>query len=184
MSTKTFTEREQAVIDRVEADLLSGRYFTLIANSHKSVPLGRGPASARGWGGAMQAIAKFAAEGDWFASVAYRTLGRVNLYLTPNEVHAQIAARFADIVAEGYTDVIGMTGPEASRPSAYEHPTTLRQAILLALLMVEVHHRSDFLGSVPGIGWCLRALMERENVPVSAHLFPALHAAEALRAQS
>lgn len=177
----TTTARDQAVIERVERDLLSGRYFTLREQSNKSVPLGGGPINSRHWADMMGAVATFATGGDRFAATAAKILGRVNLYLTPNEAVAQVAGAIAGVVREDYYDVIEATGPEASRPSAHTHPTTLRVAIMHALLMVEVEMSAGYIGSVPGIGWALRALMEREDITVPAYLFPRLAKAEAAR---
>jgi hypothetical protein len=173
MDTKTYTDSEQVVIDRVEADLLSGNYFTLRERSNRSARLGGPAVSSRGFSGVMQALAKFAGDSDWATSVAAPALRSVNAYVTPNEVLAQVAASLAKSVHDGYFDVIGATGPEAGRSSAHQHKVTLRQAITLALLMVEVEHGVGYHGSVPGVGWCLAALMEREGMIVPAHLFPA-----------
>jgi hypothetical protein len=175
--TDTFTPQQQAVIDRVESDLVSGRYFDRIAISNRSVPLGRPPIASRHWAAIMKALATYAADGDRAAATAAKVFGKVNLYLTPNEVIAQVAEVLAKVVREGYFDVIGATGPEGGRRSAHQHPTDLRQAIRLALLMVEVEMVAGYLGHLPGLGWALAHLVERENVSVSHWLYPTLAAA-------
>jgi hypothetical protein len=180
---QTLTPERQAVVDRVEAGLLDGSYFARSATGNRSVPLGRGPIAGRNWAQIMQAVALFATDGDRNVATAHQILGRVNPYLTTNEVVAQVSERLAVVASKGYHDVIGATGPESGRPSSHQHPTTLRQAIILALLLIEVEHAAGNVGHVPGIGWCLRALMDREGITVPAHLFPRLAAAEAKRAQ-
>jgi hypothetical protein len=172
MTTATLTPQQQKVVDRVEADLLSGRYFDLIAASNRSVPLGGPPIASQYWAGIMQAIATFARDGDRSAATAYRLFGTINLYLTPNEVVAQVATGLAKVVREGYFDTIGATGPGASRRSAYEHATDLRTAIRLALLMVEVQMSAGYLGTVPQVGWALQSLVERERVSISSAVYP------------
>jgi hypothetical protein len=166
------TARDQAVIDRVEADLLSGRYFTLKATSNRSVPLGRGPIASRDWANIMRAIAVYAAGGDRSAATASKLFGRINLYLTPNEVVAQVAEVLAEVVREGYWDVVAATGPDAGRPSQHQHATDLHEALRLALLMTEVELNAGWIGHAPGIGWCVDALMKREGVTALAHVYP------------
>lgn len=171
MSTQT-TTRDQAVIDRVEENLLSGYYFTLIERSNKSVPLGRGPIRSRDWANIMEAIAKYAQQGDRSAATARALFGRINLYLTPNEVIAQVAGVLAEVVRKGYYDVVRATGPEPGRPSSHEHATDIREALRLALLMTEVEAAAGYIGHVPGIGWCVKALVEREGITVYEAYMP------------
>lgn len=176
----TISERDQQVIDRVEGELLSGRTFALIAQSHASVRLGGPPATSRGYGKIVEALGRFARQGDWHTAAVREAITSLNPYVTPSEQIAQVAYAVGKFVREGYFDVISATGPEASRPSAHQHAITLRQAILLKMLMVEVEEAADFAGSVPGVGWCVQALMEREGMDFPAHLFP-LHTAEQKR---
>lgn len=184
MTTKTYTEREQSIIDRVEQELTSGKTFHLISQSYFSKPLGGPPATARGYGRIIQTLGRFAAEGDWHLAAVREAISVLNPYVTPGEQIALVARSLCNFVNEGYYDVIGATGPEAGRPSAHQHPITLRQAILLKMLMVEVEEAADSAGSVPGLGWCVRALMERENMTIPAHLLLPPHvAAEKRRAE-
>lgn len=164
--------REAATIARVEADLLSGRYFRLIANSHNSVPKGGPPVTSGGWAKAMEAVAKYAQMGDRAAATAAQVFGKINLYATTNEVVAQVATRLAEVAATDYYDVIRATGPEPGRPSSHTHPTDLRSALYLALLMTEVRVVVGYHGSAPGIGWVVQHLVERENLPVYACYLP------------
>jgi hypothetical protein len=172
MTTATLNPQQRLAIGRTEENLLSGRYFDLIAASNRSVPLGGPPIASQHWAGIMQAIATFARDGDQSAATAVRLFGTINLYLTPNEVIAQVAAGLAKVVREGYFDVVGATGPAASRRSAYEHTTDLRTAIRLALLMVEVEMSAGYIGHVPQVGWVLRLLVKRERVSVSSAVYP------------
>ena len=172
MTTTTLNPQQRLAIGRTEENLLSGRYFDLIAASNRSVPLGGPPIASQYWAGIMQAIATYARDGDRSAATAYRLLGRINLYLTPNEVVAQVAEGLAEVVREGFFDVIGATGPGASRRSAYQYGTDLPQAIRLALLMVEVEMSAGYIGHVPQVGWALRLLVERERVSVHSAVYP------------
>lgn len=172
MNTTTFTENEQKVIARVETGLLNGQYFSLIANGNRSVPKGGAPINSRHWADIMKAVAAYAAGGDQSAATAFKIFGRINLYLTPNEVIAQVADVLGEIVREGYYDVITATSPEPGRPSSHQHATDLREAIRLALLMSEVEMSAGYIGHVPGVGWVLRHLAERESVTVYACYLP------------
>lgn len=173
--TTTHTEADQRVIDRVEQELLSGRTFFLIWQARKSAPLGGPAINSRGYGQIIATLGRFAAQGDWHVAAVREAISALNPYVTTDEVIAQVAAALQQFVAEGYYDVIGATGPEASRPSAHQHTVTLRQALLLSMLMVEVEEAAGYSGSVPGMGWCKQALMEREQMTFPQHLFP-LHA--------
>ncbi len=177
--TREYTESEQSTIARVEADLLSGRYFHLIANGNRSVHGYASAIAARGYGGILQALGRYAAQGD--REVAAVSKIHVNPYGTTNEAIAQVASGLAKVASEGYYDVIGATGPEASRPSAHQHKTTLRVALGMALLMTEVKMVAGFSGSVPNIGWCLDALLKRENYPIYPMTYP--HVAEYVKAR-
>jgi hypothetical protein len=172
MNTTELTEGQIQAIERVEKNLLDGHYFTLIANSNRSVPLGGAPINSRHWAGIMKAVATYAASDNRAAATAHKIFGRINLYLTPNEVIAQVATVLAEVVREGYFDVIGATGPEAGRRSAHQHPTDLRAALYLALLMSEVEMNAGYIGHVPGVGWVIQHLVERENVTVYACYLP------------
>lgn len=176
MSTSTLTESQQQTVERVERKLVSGDYFTLIVNSNRSGRLGRGPIASRDWARIMQVVATYASTGDRAAATAFRIFGRINLYLTPNEVVAQVAEALAEVARDGWHDVVGATGPGAGRPSQYDHPTDLRAAIMLALLMCEVQMNAGYTGRAPGIGWVLRHLIERENITVPTRL-PRVYAA-------
>jgi hypothetical protein len=172
MNTTELTEGQIQAIERVEKNLLSGDYFTLIANSNRSVPLGGASINSRHWADIMKAVATYAASDGRAAATAFKIFGRVNLYLTPNEVIAQVATVLADVVREGYFDVVRATGPEAGRQSAHQHATDLRAALYLALLMSEVELNAGNIGHVPGVGWALQHLVERENLTVYACYLP------------
>lgn len=162
-----------AAIERVEADLLSGRYFTLIERSNRSTIGYRPMVSGRSYGGALKALATFV-DGDWSASIAAAAVKRINAYGNANEVVAAVAESIAKSVHDGWYDVAQATGPEASRPSAHQHPTTLRKALLLALLMCEVKEGvgPGALGTSGGVGWVITHLLEREGMTIPRHLFP------------
>lgn len=170
--TTTYAADDQQVIDRVEANLLSGYYFTLIANSHNSVPKGGPPVTAEGWGAVIEALGKYARMGDRSAAAARVVVGKVNLYATANEVVAQVANALAEVAREGYYDVVRATGPEPGRPSSHQKATDLRTALSMALLMVEVTAAVGYVGHVPGVGWVVRHLVERENMTVYPMYLP------------
>lgn len=166
------TARDDAAIARVEVDLVSGRYFRLIAASNRSAPLSGAPIASRDWANMMLAIATYARMGDRAASTAAQIFGRVHQYLTPNEVVAQVADALAEVARSGWYDVRSASGPNPGHPSSHEHPTTLRDALWLALLMTEVEMSAGNIGHVAGPGWVLQRLVARENITVHQVYLP------------
>lgn len=171
MST-TFTENQQKTIERVESDLLSGRYFTLIAQAARSRYGYQPPVGARYWGAAMVAISQYATWGDRPADEASQILGKVNLYGTEAQAVQQVAEIVADIVRKGWFDTFVATGPEPGRRSDHQHDTKLRDALRLALLVNEVQAALNFNQPVARLGWVLQHLIERESVIVYACYLP------------
>jgi len=168
------TTNEQAIIERVERELVTGESFRLIERSEYSrFTCGdRIPARSQDWARLIGALAKYAEQGDRAAQAVATVLGGgINPYLTNGEILAKVAAGFAKVVQNGWDDVIGRTGPEPGRPSAYQHDTTLVDAIHLRLAFEEA--RAAFEGSEKaGVGWVLEHLIERENITVFAHYLP------------
>ena len=176
----TEAARREAAYERFKAEYVSGAYF---ARRSFPDPIARyhgGPLHPRQYGGMMEAVARFASQGDWHAAVARHIFGKVNLYSTPTEAVAQVAGGISEFARKGYTDVVGMTGPEAGRPSQYtDKPVTERQSLLLVLLLAEVEMAASKagvgLGHVPGLGWVVSRWMEEQDMSLP-HYFPLLRA--------
>ena len=174
-------EREQQVIDRVRAELISGAAFARGVTTHlaneRVQRCGPPPIRHDEWAGMMASLAAFASTSRFGADVANRIMPKINLYGTPWQAMAAINLALSEIVTEGWFDVVAATGPEPGRASSHQHALTEREVVLLALLGHELQaHVAAPLGSAPGVGWCLQAIAEEHGLfPVTRHVFPTLH---------
>lgn len=168
----TTTDRSQ-VLDRYPRDVASGRTFHYIEQSHTSADrMGYYPmVASREYGQVIATLGAAAQIGDRYAAAVADALPKVSPYFNGHQIVAGIARAFGKTVREGWYDVAAATGPEAGRPSAHQHPTDLPHAILLNLILTEVTYALR-LGSVPGPGWAIKALVEETGVRVPAHLLP------------
>lgn len=143
-----------------EADLLSGRVFALAANGHGSRFGYQPPATSRRYAEIMATLARLASRGDRFASVAAALMPTVNLYGTDAQQATALYRAAATLVASPWRDVIGATGPEASRPSAHLHGWTVPQVMAVYLAIREAISES-------GLGWCADAVARAHGVRVA-----------------
>lgn len=174
-ATRTPHDQHEAAYDRAISDLFEGRSFArwgfpdVIARYHG------GAVGSRSYGAAMGVVAKFATMGDWSASIAAKVFHGTNLYSTSNEFRAQINRAISEAASKGYYDVIGATGPEASRPSAHQHETTEHQWMTLYCLHTEVEMAMAevyTIGHVPCVGWPYARWMQENGFSVSPVYFP------------
>lgn len=167
-TVQTDEERHEAAYVRFKAEYLSGAN---LARNGFPDPVARyhgGPITARSYGAIHEAVGRFAGQSDWHAAAAREVFGSVNLYATTHEALAQVTAALARFAREGYTDVVGMTGPEAGRRSQYtDKPMTEWQMLLLNLLQTEVQMAVSAVGGnigfVPGVGWVLDRWMREQQ---------------------
>jgi hypothetical protein len=170
------TEARAARVEDYAKDLTSGRVFILAANGHGSRYGYQPPIRHDSWARIIETIANYAKMGDQAAATARAIVGKVNLYGTEAQAMQSIANALYDVAKGGYFDVIGATGPEAGRRSAYQKEHTLREGIMMYLLLIECEAaiRSGYPngeGDRASIGWCLWDLMKRENVfPYACYL--------------
>lgn len=158
-TTETREERDARIIAEYEQSLMAGRVFANAAASHRSRYGYEPPVSRRDFAHVMAEVAKMAAESDVMAQVAANI--RVNLYGTPSQLCAQVWESIAEAVGRGYDDVVGRSGPEGGRYKVRDYTLAER------LQIVAWAHRmlpTKVSGSVPSIGWCAQALVEREGV--------------------
>lgn len=155
MSTTT-DERRAEMIDGYKADLLSGKAFSMHAMSHRS-RYGYKPPTT-GWPHAMAALAGMAAVSDPLAQVASAIIGRVNLYGDDAQLCAAVYEHAATAIRTGYTDYVGLAGPEPGRRSDRQRAYTLHEVVAVAYwLAYAVRGRT---ASTYGPGWCLAAIAE------------------------
>lgn len=145
-------------ITRVREELLSGRTFHLHAMSARSRFGYEPPIGRRDWAHAMREVAAMANESGALAQVAANI--RVNLYGTASQAQAAVWDGIAEAVGRGYDDVIGRSGPEGGRFA----PRDFTLAERLQLVAWGEAIAAPFAGHVPGVGWAVQAIAEREGV--------------------
>ncbi len=147
-------------LDQFEADLLAGKVFRRTAASGRSVIGYRPPAGARTYAALVQSLAT-AARDDQTAALVAAALACVSPTTTGENMVAGAATGIAAAIEAGFTDKIGMAGPEAGSPSDHQSTYSLRP-------LVEVCAALNF-GSPDfhsGYGWTLEALIERTGATV------------------
>lgn len=152
-------QRRLATLDRYRGEVASGRAAGFIAASNRSADRMnyRHMLPARTYGEVIGILGRAAALGDRYSAAVAAALPKVSPWLNDWQVMAGIADAFGDFIRAPWTDVREATGPEAGRPSSHVHEVTLRDAVVLHLVMAELTYVLQ-LGAVPGIGWALRDL--------------------------
>ena len=151
---------KQETLDRYCEDLQSGRTFVLHSQSSRSIRCYEPPLNRSDWGHVMIVVGDMARESDALAQVA--TSIRVNLYGTRSLAMASIYDAMFKAVNGEYDDVIGRTGPEPGRPSSHRRKFKLSECISLAYWAKAMTAPLDYC--VPGVGWALEALRDKNNV--------------------
>lgn len=164
------TTSDDVVLDRMAADLCSGTYFQRHATASRSARGYRPPLTRSAWSHAMTTIARMASQSDAFAQIAAGILGRVNLYGTRPEAAAQVYEAAAAVLADGFDDVIGRSGPEPGRFSDHQRDFTLAERISLAYWLAEA--TAPMVDCVPSVGWVVTGLAARHRVRTTD--FPSL----------
>lgn len=162
--------KRAAILRTYHADLVSGAVFARAALSHRSAYGYRPPLGNRAWAHALATIAEMAGKGDNYGMVAAAILRPLAScrYQTGPEMAAHIYEAASAAIAEGYTDVLGATGPEAGRRSSYERPFTAAECAVIAVWLTEAIRL--VAESTTSIGWCLAHVIGAERV--HTHLLP------------
>lgn len=176
-------ERQQATLERYRGEIASGTAAHFIAESNASADRMnyRHMAPARTYGAVVQVLGQLAGMGDMYADAASQALRAISPFLNDWQVMAGVARTFSDFIRAEWTDTREATGPEAGRPSSHRQAVAPVNAVVLHLALTELGYHLQ-LGSVPGPGWCLRAIVAEMigDLPMSCGLaFP--RTAEALR---
>lgn len=178
--------RRQVILDRALASPPEARLVVHAQAAHSNRYVTGAPTacvSSQSIMRILESLGRFGRESDWAAHVAAQVARRAltGMYQTDREVAMHIAEALADCAREGWFDVRGATGPAAGPHSRYQRLTTMRQALLMEALSVELSYHLQ-LGSVPGPGWLLEAMLEAENVNISRVCLPEVHRALAMSA--
>lgn len=158
-----YNDAQLAVIERVERELITGRSLSLAAQGHKSRPYGS-VLHRQNWCELVDAMATMASKSDALAQLAVAVIGKANLYEDRRGLCANAYDAALSAWGRGYDDVVGRSGPEGSRYDV--KPYGIGDALILAHWLAWGTRSSQ--DSVPGVGWCVAALVERHNIPASA----------------
>jgi len=147
------SESKEEIIERIKADLQSGRYFALgemSARSHR----GYEPClSRRDWANVVEVVARMAKESDPLAQVASAVLRHLNLYGTPSQLEAAISAGALEAIKAQYDDVIARSGPEPPNSRFWKRPFSLDECIAIACWVQAALDTFNSGRGVPGRGW-------------------------------
>jgi hypothetical protein len=161
--TETQTARNAEILERYEANLLSGETLRLKAASIGSVRGDHVIVGRQAFAHALQTLGRMANESDALAQVAghvTQALVRTQ-YQTRHEMGARIADAAYMAVKAGFDDVVGRSGPEGGRFQV--KPFNLHQTVAINLWISEaVRHCNP--GASPEIGWALAHFARQENV--------------------
>lgn len=155
----TITDRNIEVIDRYRSEIQSGLAADRISSSNRSADRMnyRHMVPARTYGEVVTILGRTAAMGDIYAEAASKALTKISPFLNDWQVQAGIADAFSQFIRTDWYDTREATGPEAGRPSSHTQPVSLRTAVILHLVLCEVSYALQ-LGTLPGPGWCLKAI--------------------------
>lgn len=163
MSGLADTDRQREVLDRYRSGLHTGAVFGRAAIGHRSRFGYEPPINRRDWSRAVRVLAEMGADGDQYAQVAQRCVGRINLYGVASEAAGAIYEAASMAVHDGYTDVIGRAAPDAAGPpSHFERAFSLHECTAIAVWLHAAVRPFDHGGC--GIGWALQAVCEEEGI--------------------
>jgi len=151
----TRTDRDTQIIAKYEQDLLSGVVFTRWATAERSYIGYRPPTHRRDFALLVEALGKLAGESDETAQIVHAMVTKLHLYGNTEELYASAYQAAAEAVRKGYTDVIGLASPEPPRRRDALRPYQLSTLLRVDETLSLVRHRE--------VGWCAKALIERER---------------------
>lgn len=167
---ETREQRDKKVIAGYAANLESGRAFTLVAMSARSIIGYQPPASSREYTQALAVLAEGARLGERQAQLVSCVLRKLPaLGLDSGQCVARMYDSAAEELASGFYDLMKAASPEPGRRSDNEKQYTLKDRITLAATL---HCAARCYLPSGGIGWCLEALIKSEGVRVIAEARP------------
>lgn len=174
MSALVLDPALQRTLDRYRGEVRSGAAASFITASNLSADRMnyRHMLPARAYGEVIGILGRAAALGDSYSAAVAAALPKVSPWLNDWQVQAGVAEAFGGFIRSQWTDVREATGPEAGRPSSHVRDVTLREAVVLHLVLTEMTYALQ-LGSVPGPGWALVALArEVDALPLIRSALP------------
>lgn len=151
-----------AIVDRYAGDLDTLKAFANAEASHRSRRSYMPPLTNREYGKVIEALGRMAQSGPRMASVAHKTLAKVNPYGDRAQACVSVFSGFAEALRGEFFDVARAASPEPGRYSDNHKAYTLADKIVAyAWANVVLAGLTD---SVPGHGWALTDLAAREGI--------------------
>lgn len=166
MTTQTRDEALQERLAQHEADMMSGRAFTLHAMSAGSIIGYQPPRGHRYYAKALTLLAAGAAISDRQATLVAYILHSLPLHQTGGDSVRMMYQAAAEALRNGYFDTIRNASPEPGRRSDNEHEYNLNDRIVLAHTLAQA--AACFLPTGSIIGWCLSDLTTRQRLESEA----------------
>lgn len=155
---------DQTVIARVEAELMSGRTFSLCAASFKSIRGYQPPTGHRQYAAAIAVLAEGAKLSDRQATLVSRVIGSLPLHMQAGDMVGRMYEVARKALDEPYFDTIRNASPEPGRHSDNVHDWTLADRLAFKATLAVAASKIVPTGSV--LGWAFEALVERDHVRV------------------
>lgn len=156
------TDTRATALASFAADVDNLRTFLYGEASHAS-RRSTGPINPREYGVVIERIGRMAQGSAKQAQIARDMLSKINLYGDRGQLCATVfRSVFETMRAGDFLDVIGATGPEASRRSAHMQPWTLTDKIIARAWCNVL--TAGFTASVPGHGWALTDLAAEHGI--------------------
>lgn len=151
-----------ATLERYERNLMDGTRWALVYQSERGQIGYRSMLNPNDYAAALAILADLAREGGMCAELASAAVRKINLYGTVHDMVAAVADAFAETMRNPYDDVAARTGPEPVRYSTAQKPWPLRVRLIADCHLARIGWLTR--SYVPGYGWCLTELCERERV--------------------
>lgn len=151
-------EQNARQVDKYRDDLRSGRTLALHAQSHRSRYGYKPPVGHRQWAHTIETLGRMGRESDALAQIASHIVGKLNLYGDDAQLCAAVYSGAFEAVHKGYTDYVGLAGPEPGRRSDRQRPYSLRETVNLAYWLILACKGAT--SSTTGPGWCLQVVAE------------------------
>lgn len=163
-ATRALTEGEQKQVDGVAENLMSGRGFSLVAQSARSIIGYQPPLGFHKQAKVLRILAAGASISDRQATLFEQVIrDHPAAALTPGDAVAKLYDSASYSVKGDFFDLMRASSPEPGRPSDQHSPWTLSDILKFSYILS--HAKAAMLpGESPGVGWCEAALLGREGV--------------------
>lgn len=158
--TREQAERDAEILAKVTDQLMTGKTFALKAASCRSITGYQPPSQVRSYGDALAVLAKGTRISDRMARLVHVIVGGLPFASTPGDTVAAMYDAAGRALAAGFFDHVGAASPEPGRRSDHEHTYTLRDRLLLSVLLANAS--ACYLPTGSRHGWAMQAIIDQE----------------------